>query len=206
MILTLPVFPPLTLSTARNLIVYLASIETFERLTSQSCRCSINNIPLCPALRQAFLCDACSALFTEDLKWNASMYHLNLRHGDVRTLQDSAGRGCSLCLTILKGFPRRELAFAHAYLNLVSQDKTIEDAEAKGQFSKAPTRHGYSLHLFYLYLNPFRNLQHDLFCNRVDITPFEGESRFGNSFQPRPFLTGRYSSRMAATLKLPFFR
>jgi hypothetical protein len=128
----------------------------------------------------SFLCHLCAALFTEDksvIDAEAGFDDQLLWHRDVSTLEESAENGCSLCLTILRGFPPQDRAWAHKYLNLASEDERMDDPRGRCRFIE---RHdqtpGYDLSLFYPYLPPSEGGTEDIFCVRVSLIPFEGKS------------------------------
>lgn len=126
------------------------------------------------------LCHLCAALFTEDksvIDAETDFDDQLLWHRDVSTLEASAEYGCSLCLTILRGFPPPERAWAHKYLNLASEDERMNDPRGRCKFTERDDQTpGYNLDLFYPYLPPSEDGAEDTFYVQVSLIPFEGKS------------------------------
>lgn len=124
------------------------------------------------------LCDPCVALFKErqsvrDI--NSTFRKPTTLHRDVRSLKASAENGCSLCLTILRGFPQQELAWAREYLDLASNEGTVEAHRGDYEFEPSQEGQGYELHFYYRYLPPTCEVgDYDIFHLLVCLIPYEG--------------------------------
>ena len=136
------------------------------------------------------LCDACATLFKEGqmVKDNDSPFWDSVPvrwHRDVRSLECSAENGCSLCSTILRGFPQQELAWARRYLDLGSDEGTVVEYRGDYRFELFQEGQGYELHFYYRYLPPTCKAgDYDIFHLRVCLIPYEGMPR--NTRQLRP--------------------
>src|SRR5271156_5317100 len=126
--------------------------------------------------RRSPLCDPCTDLFKERQSVRDIGSHLGTtQHRDVRSLETSAENGCSLCLTILRGFPQQELAWAHKYLDLPSNEETVEEYRGDYDFELSQEGQGYDLHFYYRYLPPTCEVgNYDIFHLLVCLIPYEG--------------------------------
>src|SRR5271154_617511 len=160
------------------------------------------------SLRRSPLCDPCAALFKEQqsVKDIDSTFRTPpAQHRDVRSLEASAENGCSLCLTILRGFPQQELAWAHKYLDLASNEGTVEEYRGDYDFELSRQGQGYDLHFYYRYLPPTCEVgDYDIFRVLVCLVPYEGMPK--NTPQLHPVFADKRSPKQPSIFGLPFIR
>src|SRR3989440_1458482 len=113
------------------------------------------------------LCDPCAALFKEQQSVrdiDSAFRKPSTQHRDVRSLEASAENGCSLCLTLLRGFPQQELAWAHKYLDRAFNEGIVEECRGAYGFELSQEAQGHDLHFYYRYLPPTYEVgDYDLF-------------------------------------------
>lgn len=154
------------------------------------------------------LCDPCAALFKEQQSVrdiNSAFRKPATQHRDVRSLEASAENGCSLCLTILRGFPQQELAWAHKYLDLASNEGTAGEYRGDYEFELSQEGQGYELHFYYRYLPPTCEVgDYDIFHLLVCLIPYEGMPK--NIPQLHPVFTDKRSPKYPSVFGLPFIQ
>lgn len=158
--------------------------------------------------RRSPLCDPCATLFKErqsvrDIE--STFRKPPTQHRDVRSLEASAENGCSLCLTILRGFPQQELVWAHKYLNLASNEGTVEEYRGDCDFELSQEGQGYDLHFYYRYLPPTCEVgDYDIFHLLVCLIPYEGMPKTLLSYIQ--FFADKRSPKHQSIFGLPFIR
>jgi hypothetical protein len=88
---------------------------------------------------------------------------------------------------ILRGFPQQELAWAHKYLDLSSNEETVKEYRGDYDFELSQEGQGYDLHFYYRYLPPTCKVgDYDIFHLLVCLIPYEGMPK--NTPQLHPVL------------------